>query len=603
MSQDCEMPDREPLSIDTSGFLSPNPRSIRGISPPKTPVPTLPMEGPYSQHPDWSMVPAAEDYISRPTSAMSNSSDSSDDSFYSGSRVSHQSEDGSCTSPESDLSDPFQFPSFSKGKGKALYSNEHEPDFAPSTKQARSKTRVDAPWTKEQSAHVWATYHLYLQDPTVTPFRMGHSSVPPHGVVHRVARVAKRSWKGPKAASAIARRSARLTTPEPYTHEGRSITPTRDVPAVYAQWPHSSSATRFHLRELCRANDEAPARHSRHFQSRSQTPFTREHRPPKPAEARRSTSFTTGDMSLSLTTGTAESMQPDGPLARLTAAAQPPSTSFGANPPSEPFNKPTSFGKSRGHALTLEDETRNNGSSSRVVHTYGPSSSQSLDIFGHRSSATRSDHATRPTLRSPVHFNEPRSLNNTQKRRAQHSLEEEFSPNGAVLRPSILNEQLFGAPFPDNQRRVRSRGFSLGGDPSRHYPGESLMYQAPEQFPMPPVAPSSHAAPQFVEPNYAAGPSHFNSAPQFGPSATFDPPRLGSPFSESGLNQTFPRRLFSDATSTIRRPAFATVHQTRRSIESFDFGGGPSLQSRLTNLDEKLKEIRGHEAAARQNPQ
>jgi hypothetical protein len=41
------------------------------------------------------------------------------------------------------------------------------------------------------------------------------------------------------------------------------------------------------------------------------------------------------------------------------------------------------------------------------------------------------------------------------------------------------------------------------------------------------------------------------------------------------------------------------MHQTRRSIESFDFGEGPSLQSRLSHLDQKLKEIRERERAAR----
>jgi hypothetical protein len=42
------------------------------------------------------------------------------------------------------------------------------------------------------------------------------------------------------------------------------------------------------------------------------------------------------------------------------------------------------------------------------------------------------------------------------------------------------------------------------------------------------------------------------------------------------------------------------MHQTRRSIESFDFGEGPSLQSRLTDLDQKLKKIREREAASQQ---
>lgn len=51
-----------------------------------------------------------------------------------------------------------------------------------------------------------------------------------------------------------------------------------------------------------------------------------------------------------------------------------------------------------------------------------------------------------------------------------------------------------------------------------------------------------------------------------------------------------------DGVSTIRKRPFATVHHTRHSIESFDFGEGPSLQSRLAQLDEKLTEIRQREA-------
>jgi hypothetical protein len=68
---------------------------------------------------------------------------------------------------------------------------------------------------------------------------------------------------------------------------------------------------------------------------------------------------------------------------------------------------------------------------------------------------------------------------------------------------------------------------------------------------------------------------------------------------ESGPSQTFPRRIIQDGTTTIRRNAFATMHQTRHSIESFDFGEGPSLQSRLEQLDMKLKEIKEREAAAK----
>jgi hypothetical protein len=86
--------------------------------------------------------------------------------------------------------------------------------------------------------------------------------------------------------------------------------------------------------------------------------------------------------------------------------------------------------------------------------------------------------------------------------------------------------------------------------------------------------------------------------PKLLPSAIFEPPRLGSPFTESGPS-TFPRRLFQDPTATVRRSAFATMHQTRRSIESFDFGEGPSLQSRLEQLDMKLKQIRERDATSK----
>jgi hypothetical protein len=97
-----------------------------------------------------------------------------------------------------------------------------------------------------------------------------------------------------------------------------------------------------------------------------------------------------------------------------------------------------------------------------------------------------------------------------------------------------------------------------------------------------------------------AGPPQ--AAPKLLPSATFDRPRLGSPFSENGPSNTFPRRILQDGTATIRRSAFATMHQThqtRRSIESFDFGEGPSLQSRLEQLDMKLKQIREREASSK----
>jgi hypothetical protein len=83
---------------------------------------------------------------------------------------------------------------------------------------------------------------------------------------------------------------------------------------------------------------------------------------------------------------------------------------------------------------------------------------------------------------------------------------------------------------------------------------------------------------------------------KFGP-----PPRLRSPFEPGPSNNTFPRRHFQENNVTVRRAPYATFHQSRRSIESFDFG--PSLKTRLAHADSKLKEIHEREEAQRQTPQ
>lgn len=219
-----------------------------------------------------------------------------------------------------------------------------------------------------------------------------------------------------------------------------------------------------------------------------------------------------------------------------------------------------------------------------VARTYGPSSSKALlHPYDARPSPPRSQSDfQKPSLLSPVRF-DTHSWN-AQKRRAQHDLEEELSPNGAIVRPSILNEQLFGTSFA--QRRVRSRGFSLGDEALRHRapvifqssPAKDLVTPPKMELPTPQPSSTSHLLPP----------------------VNLGPPRLGSPFSESGPSNTFPRRLPSDSSSTIRRSQFATMHQTRRSIESFDFGEGPSLQSRLEQLDQKLTQIREETASKRQ---
>ncbi|PBP27718.1 hypothetical protein BUE80_DR001237 [Diplocarpon rosae] len=582
-TEDLEMLDREGLSIDTSA-LRPPPYSA---APPTTPVPMLSVTMPH--RPDWSMSASpGEEGSLRSASSLSDASYYSDDSLYGGSIASRPSDDGSCTSPESDISDPFQFPIGEK-KMKARLRDDTFCPPNPLNNKIRSKTRKDAPWSSDQSAHLWSTYMVYLQDPTVTPFRIGASAVPPEGVCHRVAREARRSWRGQKAEPL--RRSSRmcssLLSSEAPQNSG-SAAPT-ETAKVYGTWPHASGATRSHLREMCRSKDSTSVSRYRHHQSPGATPFTRlQFRPrtPEPPGPAHAAAISCKDIALSLSASTADSMQPDGPLAQLAVESP---IDLLARRPFAPLGefKPLSFGESRGFPISKCGRL----ASPFVARTYGPSSSQNLES---RPSPSRSQSDTIRHLRSPLHVDASHSLNGTQKRRAQNDLEEELRPIGAVARPSILNDQLFGTPL--NQRRVRCRGFSLGDEALRHQSRGSGLFQrsATPVFEFPGLPP-----PDIAPPSASALSDHPNPPS----SATFGPPRLGSPFSGSGSSQTFPRRLFQDGSSTMRRSAFATMHQTRHSIESFDFGQGPSLQGRLEKLDTKLQEIREREAAARQNLQ
>ncbi|EPE26324.1 hypothetical protein GLAREA_02236 [Glarea lozoyensis ATCC 20868] len=594
--EDSEMPDSKASPIGNSFLLAPHQPYGRMGLPPQTPEPESVAEQ-ESSRPSWSMggslFTSNEDQFPRPNSAMSTASECSDDSFYSGGPRSHlsQSEDGSCTSPDSDVDDPFQFPSMSPSLSKASSKFNSirlsaPVEFAPLNQNLKSKTRKNAPWSKAMSAHLWSTYVLYLQDPTVTPFRA--NGVPPEGVCHRVAREAKRSWKGPQTTTQ--RSHMRSVALSEISDKSGSLTPTPETSTkLYAQWPHSSGATRSHLRELCRKETTAVQRH-RHFQSRNSTPFTRakSYDSPRVSESGSGAStFNTKDIALSLATSTSSTMQPDGPLASLAQDAGPtPNTELSSRSVFRPsVNEPPAS------IFDLDDpRVRRLLGSPFIRRTYGPSSSQ---LHRRPSPPRHLSDTSAPRLRSPLRFDQPRSLNSTQKRRAQYSLDDEVTP-GPGPRPNILDQKLFGTPLGHSRRRVRSRGFSLGDEAFRQNLS-GVFRRPPPEFDL--------AGKLGLNPNetrtHSRGLSlNTSSNSPFLPPTTIDPPRLGSPFTETGPNQTFPRRLFQDSQSTIRRGAFATMHQSRHSINSFDFG--PSQQqSRLERLDEKLKEIRQREDSMR----
>ncbi|KAL4797704.1 hypothetical protein BDV19DRAFT_43039 [Aspergillus venezuelensis] len=250
------------------------------------------------------------DAIQRPSSACSNASDSSVSSIETFS--SRQSVGGSCTSTESDHYDPFFHIEITPKQ-----TLDTSPLSANRTDNHRIATKPKERWTLEMDNHLWNTYQLYIQDPTITPFKMTPGSIPPLGVTHRVARQAKRTWES---------KGSRL---DKSPRSGDS-TPTGRERTTKPSWPRSESSTRRRLKILSKRKFSIAPHYQRMMQSRSPTPFldlfTRPSDAPAPASRNEapvntSTAYATRDLGISLVS----SSVPE-PLAQLAAQDPSPST-------------------------------------------------------------------------------------------------------------------------------------------------------------------------------------------------------------------------------------------------------------------------------------
>ena len=483
----------------TRGYLAPR----KYMTLPRTPSP-MPRKAQLLH--DWDSHKDVGESISRPMSACSLISDSSDDND---SLTSYPAGDGSCTSPESDSPDPFssRFTSLKRGKGRqmaALLRNKEGILDGISTKPTN---RVQ--WTTDMDKHLWSTYLIYLQDPTVTPFKMLPGTSPPLGVCHRVAREARRSWR---PVSNNKRKASELLSPATLEKNlahgifGQGLTgrpgspdtikpirsgsntptesmPTGNVPPKALLWPKSGSSTRRRLRYLSKRKPSIAPHYRRILQSRSPSPFSSSSRTQSRSQSRLSevtspdtagtSSFSTRDIQFSLTTSTAATMQPNGPLAQLCKGAELPSPQaddgewfneppvpFASEPaiPSDVVNAPE--GVSMEVRESIEDTPRL-GSPFNVYHTWGPSRSKQR-IRPSTARIQSSDAMTMgPSLRSPVRLHDDFPYQGINKRRARHQLEDELSPGGSSMQQSLL-DNIFGSPPESRHRRVRSRGFSLG---------------------------------------------------------------------------------------------------------------------------------------------
>ncbi|PFH59358.1 hypothetical protein XA68_12466 [Ophiocordyceps unilateralis] len=520
----------------------------RALSSPKTParrvVPSLSPK----RFPDWtidtslSSLESSPDYeSSRPSTARSTQTSASVFS-----RFSFTSGDISqCASPEEGYQERFA-PLLSV-------------DDADKTIKgfARPATLRKAPWTRAMSKHLWSTYMMYLQDPKVTPFRIGRSGIPPSGVCLRVARETKRSWKGCRS-QAAAEATSGNTTPK-----AESMTP-------YILWPHTCAATRAHLRELCKMNSATATRNAR-YMAHSPTPFgrtatrywNRRSAPPHSPSV-----FSGSDMAMSLAVCTAESMQPQGPLASL---AMPPH-------PDEVDWPDTAISVTE----QSEEHTRGRlGSPFVVAKSYGPSSSGALaDCLGVMKEPQRQSRTVggRWSLGSPVRLKYSRC--STQKRRSQRSTVEPRKSKRPILGsdfwtdPSLAEKAT--VPFAEFSSNVRDKLFVPRTNVQElfeaSYPAASLV--------------EAERRPSSDKP--------LDSLPP--------PPRLGSPFHAKGTSFSFPSRRSTSTASVMgfaaaRRP-FATLHQSSDGASGFV---KPSLATRLAYIDGRLQDLDRQEAPDRRS--
>jgi hypothetical protein len=519
-----DLPALAPIQDDA--YLSPGFTYTRMLSPPKTPVAQMRTIINYDGPQHWSDIDQSSqsESSSRPTS----SSGFSDSSFSSrGSIESFMSRGGSCTSPEEEKSDPFLAFSPDVKFGQAT---SPLPAFQPVHQAKRLKMR--ATFTEDMDHHLWMTYMKYLQDPTVTPFKALPGTTPPNGVCHRVSRMARKTWKGPRSTrlgvQASAQYKSRAGTEDTIRPmKSASNTPAARIGKSFLRYP-SEKQCRKRLRDLAKQKPTLSAHYQRLLR-RSPSPL--QSSPPKESSSQPqplsslsspfsqgSTSFSTRDMNVSLATSTAVSMQTGNPLSKLANPTPRPAPRTWSSARSSAHQKSQSLHIGLGLGLGLGlGHTR--GSSFQAMSKMTDSSMKQPNA---QTWHAQSSSVQAPRLGSPFQLHTPRPIARVFKRRALNSSFEDRARNRG---DSFVNE-LFGAPAESSHRRVRSRGFSLGDmvDGARRLP--LYTSENPEDNPF---VTSGSTLSSSVEQSPAV-PSHAQGRAV----------RLGSPFGSHPSN-TFPR--------------------------------------------------------------
>ncbi|WEW58092.1 hypothetical protein PRK78_003559 [Emydomyces testavorans] len=409
-------------------------------------------------------IASGSDPLPRPLSACSNISDSSISS--SGSFGSHPSFGGSCTSPETEIQDPFL----------AYTLPNRKPSFESPSKPMRARgLSLQLPpgprWTCEMDSHLWNTYQMYLQDPTITPFKTVPGSVPPLGVSHRVAREARRTW--PRVKHNLAKKQdqnssqeADLDANQVSETKSGSCTPTTGVVNSTPFWPRSDASTRKRLKQLCRRRFSIAPHYQRLLQSRSPSPFpelfvrSSSISSYAAASSNRASNPFVRDLGVSLVATSLPTSTP-GTAVESRPADQ---ASWFNNVMEQPLGS-QSVGQAQRNPAIINPASIPRLGSPFMYHTWGPDSARRRARPATPANAPETVHGTGSRLRSTI---PPEMLTSTHKRRAINPLEDEISPDRNAV-PVLLPELSKGGKKNPNYRRVRlrNRGATMGGLSSR----------------------------------------------------------------------------------------------------------------------------------------
>jgi hypothetical protein len=465
---------------------------------------------------DWANTQLYGASLSRASSVCSNRSDSSASSCES--FLSRPSLGGSCTSPETEIHDPFLVNASGAKKANAA------------SLLGPGATSGVARWTSDMDKHLWNTYETYLENPTITPFKTMPGSIPPLGLSHIVAREARKTW--PKAGRAYPfsskmarhRRKAlyRDITPTAGSvnvasgSRSGSTTPKANTPSLKRGWPRSNAATRKRLKELCKRTTVIAPHYQRLLQSRSPSPdAAASFSSGVSSSASCAATYAPSSFSRDLGVSLISTSLPTGTPA-LSAESEPREVLSTSSPASVATLSPE---------LQIQQDTSLTNPSGRrrlgspfAYHTWGPGNMQGRMYQSTVSSRPETMHATGARLRSPI---PDYMFAGPQKRRALNQLDDEVTPDGST--PSQDFPDLVCGSNPNiNQRRVRlrNRGATTGALSSRDR--LHRLFTPPAQ-----TRPSEDAD---------IGSSSGSATGNLGPAAPLanEIKRLGSPFSSSG---------------------------------------------------------------------